>query len=334
MQNNATNIVYSGKNYDTYLEHSKRLLEGDLLKVISKTSSLKLREKIGYVLETRGKLLRPSLVMLSAQSVGGDIEKVRKLAVAIELLHAATLVHDDVLDQDSLRRDVSTVNAKWGVRDAVLVGDALASLSFYLAVGYGKAVTRIMSRTCLLLSDGEYMDVENTRGNLKERDCITTIRRKSASLFRAAAQCGAIASNALSSEVQSLANFGENFGMAYQLKDDLSDVMGLGNTLPQDIKDFRATLPVIHLFLSLKQSEREILFQRIGSVKNQSSVEKTKLLRKLRELLRTTGTIAYCMRKLDGYLDEALRSLKPMTKTVYKDYLFQMTESLRSKPQF
>jgi len=190
------------------------------------------------------------MVQLSAQSVGGRLETVRKLALAIEMLHVASLIHDDILDQDILRRNELTANIKWGIRDAVLVGDVLASLSLYLSADYESEIIKIISQTCVMLSDGEYLDVKEAIDTRKESEYIETTRRKSSSLFKAATQCGAIAVKAKRNETAALSSFGENFGLAYQIKDDLLDIIPIKDTLPQDIKMFRATLPIIHLLKS------------------------------------------------------------------------------------
>jgi octaprenyl-diphosphate synthase len=331
MPNEQVEIVSDKKGYGGYLEEARRLVDHEISNLTPQIADLELCERIGYVLQTRGKRLRPILVMLSAQSVGGHIEHVKKLSLAIELLHTATLIHDDILDQDVFRRNAPTVNAKWGVRNAVLVGDALASLSLNLTADYGKDIVKIMSRTCLLLSDGEYMDVEHANERLSESDYLEMIRRKSASLFKAATQCGAIAANASRSETDALAEFGENFGLAYQIRDDLADVTAFENAIPQDINEFRATLPIIHLCESVKPDIRKAFFQEIASFKVQSPAEKKTLIDRLQRKLESTGTPGYCSDRINQYIDNAINSLEPVKDSVYKDYLVQMTESLRLK---
>jgi geranylgeranyl pyrophosphate synthase len=329
MPNEQVEVVYDKSSYGTYLKEARRLIDHEISTLLPKIADLELCERIRYVLQTRGKRLRPVLVMLSAQSVGGHIEPVKKLALSIELLHAATLIHDDVLDQDRFRRNAPTVNAKWGVRDAVLVGDALASLSINLAANYGQGIIKIMSQTCLLLSDGEYMDVENTHKRIRESDYMETIKRKSASLFKAATQCGAIAANASRDEIDALAEFGENFGLAYQIKDDLSDVTALENAIPQDINEFRATLPIIHFCESMEPDSREAFFKAIGSVKAKNHAEKETFLDRLHKNLEISGALRYCADKVNQYVDNAIASLEPLKESVYKAHLVQMTDSLR-----
>jgi geranylgeranyl pyrophosphate synthase len=330
MSSKQIKVVYDEEVYNTYMEDAKRVVEVELSNIVPLVADLGLLEKIKYVLQTRGKRLRPILVLLSAQSVGGRIETVGKLALAIEMLHVATLVHDDILDEDMFRRNELTVNAKWGVRDAVLVGDALASLSLYLSADYESEIVKIFSRTCLLLSDGEYMDVEEAMDRRKERDYLETIRRKSASLFKASTQCAAIAANASRDETDALTEFGENFGLAYQIRDDVADIIPFEDALPQDIKEFRATLPIIHMFESAKPEVRDELFQAIAAIKAQNSHEKI-ALNILREGLESTGSLRYCIDKINQYIDNAITSLEPLKECVYKDYLIGMAGSLRLK---
>jgi octaprenyl-diphosphate synthase len=333
MPNEQVEIVAHKNGYDAYLEEARKLVNNEIISLLPKLTDLRLCERMTYVLETRGKRLRPVLVMLSAQSAGGHIEPVKKLALSIELLHAATLIHDDVLDQDLFRRNAPTINAKWGVRDAVLVGDALASLSLNLTADYGKDIIKILSRTCLLLSDGEYMDVENAKKTLRESDYMETIKRKSASLFKAATQCGAIAAKAKTDKINALAEFGENFGLAYQIKDDLADVTALENAIPQDINEFRANLPVIHFCENVEPNDREAFFEAVAAVKSQAAAEKATFLDSLYSNLARTGSLCYCTDRINQYVDNAIVSLEPVRDSVYKDYLVQMAESLRHRRQ-
>ncbi len=330
MANEQPVLLFDKGGYEAYLEKARRLVDQEITGLLPTLTHLELGDRIQYILQTRGKRLRPIMVMLSAQSVGGEIEPVRKLALAIELLHAATLIHDDILDQDIFRRNAPTVNAKWGVRDAILVGDALASLSITLTADYGVDVTKIMSQTCLLLSDGEYMDVEYAKKErLSENDYLETIKRKSASLFKAATQCGAIAAHAERGEIDALAEFGENFGFAYQVKDDLSDATSLENTVPQDINEFRATLPIIHFCENVEPDVRAAFLEAVETAKSKSSAEKTALLSNLQRSLEDAGSLRYCADRINQYVDSAVASLKPMRESVYKSYLVKLAESLR-----
>ena len=321
----------SKEGYLTYIEKAQRSINIEISQITPMIADLGLCEKMKYVLGTRGKRLRPLMVLLSAQSVGGRLETVRKLALAVELLHIATLIHDDILDQDTFRRNQLTANIKWGIRDAVLIGDALASLSLYLSADYESEITKILSETCVTLSDGEYLDVNEAMNARKESDYIEITRRKSASLFKASTQCGAIASKANLEETDALSAFGENFGLAYQIKDDLLDVNPLEGSLPQDIKVFRATLPLIHLRESSKPEIKEELFQAIASVNVHKPKEKENTIKMLYEHLKSTGSILYCEDKINHYVTTAITSLEPLKVSLFKSYLIETANSLKIK---
>ena len=329
MSDKKVKTAYSEESYITYIENARRVIDFDISQIIPMIADLGLYEKIKYVLRTRGKRLRPIMVLLSAQSVGGKPENMRKLALAIEMLHVATLIHDDILDQDVFRRNELTANVKWGIRDAVLVGDVLASLSLYLSADYESKITKIISQTCVILSDGEYLDVKEAMDTRKESDYIETTRRKSASLFKASAQCGAIAAKAKRDEIDALSVFGENFGLAYQIKDDLLDTIPLKDAIPQDIKMFRATLPIIHLYESAKPEVKEELFQAIITIGTQNPREKENTINMLVEYLESTGSFRYCYNRINQYVTNAIASLEPLKESLFKGYLIEMANSLR-----
>jgi len=331
MSGKQVKTAYGEEGYLTYIENARSVVDFDISQIMPMVDNLALGEKIKYVLRTQGKRLRPIIVLLSAQSVGGRIETVRKLALAIELLHVASLIHDDILDQDILRRNELTANIKWGIRDAVLVGDALASLSLYFSADYESEIVKIISQTCVILSDGEYLDVKEAIDTRKESDYIETTRRKSASLFKASAQCGAIAAKAKRDETDALNVFGENFGLAYQIKDDLFDIIPLKDALPQDIKIFRATLPIIHLCESAKPEVKELLFHAIAAFGDQNPNEKEITINMLREHLKSTGSLRYCADKINQYVTNAIASLEPLRESLFKGYLIEMANSLRLK---
>jgi octaprenyl-diphosphate synthase len=326
-----TNTAYFDEGYFTYIENARKIIDRDISQIMSLVTDIGLCEKIKYVLRTQGKRLRPIMVLLSAQSVGGQVETVRKLALAIEMLHIASLIHDDILDQEIFRRNELTANIKWGIRDAVLIGDALASLSFYLSADYENEIMKIISQTSVKLSDGEYLDVKESIDTRKERDYMETIRKKSASLFKTSTQCGAIAAKGKSNEIDALSEFGENFGLAYQIKDDLLDIAPIKDDLPQDIKMLRATLPIIHLFESDKPKLKENLFQAITAISTQNPNEKENTINMLREQLKSTGSLRYCADKIDQYVTNAIASLEPLKESIFKSYLIEMANSLKLK---
>ncbi|MBX5327583.1 MAG: polyprenyl synthetase family protein [Candidatus Bathyarchaeia archaeon] len=326
-------VVPNEEAFRVYVAKTKQIIESELSVLISRLSNLRFHEKIKYALLSQGKRLRPLLVMLSAQSVGGNREKVTSLALAIELLHTATLVHDDILDQDKFRRDVLTVHEKWSVSDAILVGDAMIALAIYLAADYGKEALKITSRAGLALCDGEYMDVSIKSLQMSEDEYLEKIRKKSASLFKAAAHCGAIAGGGSDFEVECLADFGEHFGMAYQLSDDLSDVTSLNDGIPKDLGKRRISLPLIHLYKSSSPSERKILLGDLQILSRKKDGAKKLALTRVLKNLKTKGSLDYCKKEINKYIDKSIQSIQSLKNTDFKYYLAQMAESLRPKEE-
>jgi len=305
-------FAFDALKYQAYLKEARTEIASETSKLISKINSLRLGEKIAYALQTRGKLLRPTLVLLSGQSVGGKKELLKKLALAIELLHNATLVHDDILDNDPCRRDALAVHSKWGVRSAILVGDALASLSLNLSAEYDKEISELVSQACLSLCDGEYMDAVGVTNKVTEQYYFEKINKKSATLFKVAAQCGAIAGGGTASEIESLTKFGENYGMAYQISDDLSDIASMKDGVIPGQNDLQI-LPFIHLY------------ELIGKKENSFEVLSPE---KLYELLVSSNSLRYCSNKIREYLNKAVANLDNLRDTVYKFYLAEMAEKI------
>ena len=156
-------VVSSESGIQSYFDKARITLDSQLQSLMPKVETLRLHKQIEYALQTKGKGLRSAMVLLAGESVGADRKNLEKLALGIELFHLATLVHDDILDQDLFRRNALSVQAKWSVKEAILVGDALASLGLSLGRDYSKKILDIMTNTCLQLSDGEYLDVKTTK---------------------------------------------------------------------------------------------------------------------------------------------------------------------------
>jgi len=322
-------VIMGEKTLQSYIENTKQLIESELSNVIFRIADLRLHGKIEYALLSRGKRLRPLMVILSAQSVGGNREDVMSLALAIELLHTATLVHDDILDQDKFRRNLLAVHEKWSVNDAILVGDAMISLAINLAADYGREILRIASETGLALCDGEYMDVSLASTEMSENNYLEKIMKKSASLFKAATRCGAIAGGGSDLEVKCLANFGQHFGLAYQLSDDLSDITSSRDGIPKDLRKRRISLPIIHLYKSSSPLEKEPLLNDLQILVRGDYAVKNIALKRTLQNLEIKGSLSYCREKIRKYIDQSISDIQPLRDTDFKFYLIQMAESLR-----
>lgn len=176
-------------NFKSYVSRTQLQIESELKKFTSRLSERNLHPQIEYALLSEGKRLRPILAILSAETVGGNRNKVMPLALAFELMHTATLVHDDVIDQDETRRNKPALYRKWSVNDAILTGDALIALAVELASKYGEEILKTVARSALELCDGERMDITSSLKTATEESYFKRIGEKSASLFRTSTYC-------------------------------------------------------------------------------------------------------------------------------------------------
>jgi geranylgeranyl pyrophosphate synthase len=271
------------------------------------------------------------MVILSAESVGGKRDEVMLLALAFELMHTATLVHDDIIDQDEMRRDKPAVHTKWSVNDAILTGDALIALAVELASEYGEEILKTVARSALELCDGERMDITSSLEITTEESYFKRIREKSASLFRASTYCGALAGGGSSSEINALSAFGQNFGIAYQLKDDILDLTHKGTEILKDQKSGNITLPIIHFYTNNSLGQRKELESKLQTLMQNRNTNDTELSKSILETIRRTGSLDYCEKKIGEHLNRAVSSISGLRNSQFKAYLVEMTEILRSQ---
>lgn len=219
---------------------------------LSMKSNVALLDKIThYIVKRKGKQIRPMFVFLTAKALGDINESTHRGAALIELLHTATLVHDDVVDDAYERRGFFSINALWKNKIAVLVGDYLLSRGLLLAIKNKEfKQLEIVSRAVEEMSEGELLQIEKSRGvNLNENIYFDIIRQKTATLIAACCACGAAASGADEATIEKMRVVGEKIGIAFQIKDDLFDY-GLGGKIGKptgiDIKEKKSTLPLIY----------------------------------------------------------------------------------------
>ena len=261
-----------------------------------------------YIIKRKGKQLRPMFVFLSAKLHGPVNESTYRAAALVELLHTATLVHDDVVDESLERRGFLSINALWKNKIAVLVGDYLLSKGLLLSTGSGDFKhLDILSDAVKQMSEGELLQIEKARHlNLKEEIYFEIIRSKTASLLSSACAVGAWSTSKDENLTARMKLFGEKTGIAFQIKDDLFDYGNedVGKPTGNDLKEKKLTLPLIYTLNKIDKSERRKI---IYIVKNQNKdPEKIKyVLEKVIE----SGGINYATEKMIKYRDEALAIL-------------------------
>ncbi len=289
-------------------------------------SNVMLLDKImTYIVKRKGKQMRPMFVFLSAGTTGKVDESSYRGASLIELLHTATLVHDDVVDDSNYRRGFFSVNALWKNKIAVLVGDFLLSRGMLLSIeNEDFGLLKIVSEAIREMSEGELLQMEKAKKlNITEEVYYEIIRQKTASLITACCKVGAASSGADTEAVTRMGEFGEKVGMAFQIKDDLFDygVQEIGKPLGIDIREKKMTLPLIYALQNASWSEKT----RIKNIiKHQS--ENTKKVNEVIRFVKDKGGIEYAESVMNTYHQDALGILHSFPESPSRTSLEQLVQ--------
>ncbi len=288
----------------------------------SMRSSVPLLDRItGYLVKRKGKQLRPLFVFLTAELCGGTTEPTFRAASLIELLHTATLIHDDVVDDSNERRGFFSLNALWKNKISVLVGDFLLSKGLLLAIDNNDIeLLRIVSNATREMSEGELLQIEKARRlDISEDVYFEIIRKKTASLIASCCACGASSVNAGDEMVKKMHRFGELTGIAFQIKDDLFDYsrsFETGKPSAIDIKEKKMTLPLIYLLNNSSWLEKQKI---IHTVKNHN--DKPDKVSALIKQVKESGGIDYAEKRMLEYRDKALVLLREFPAGPARDSL-------------
>jgi len=276
-----------------------------------------------YIVKRKGKQLRPMFVLLSAR-LGGQVNpSTYRAASLVELLHTATLVHDDVVDEALERRGFFSINALWKNKIAVLVGDYLYSKGLLLSLDNDDyKPLQILTTAVKMMSEGELLQIEKSRNlNLDEQVYYEIINGKTASLLASACAAGACTTFNDDAKVEQMRVFGQKVGMAFQVKDDLFDygTADVGKPTGNDIKEKKLTLPLIY---TLNNCSKELKKQIIHIIKNENTnKEKVKFIT---DMVEREGGIKYAHQKMLAFKDEALAILFRFPKSDVRDALEEM----------
>ncbi|MEN8826062.1 MAG: polyprenyl synthetase family protein [Wenyingzhuangia sp.] len=280
-----------------------------------------------YIVRRKGKQMRPMFVFLIAKMVsnGKFTEKTYRGAAVIELIHTATLVHDDVVDDSNKRRGFFSINALWKNKIAVLVGDFLLSKGLLLSIDHDDFdVLKLISIAVREMSEGELLQIEKARRlDITEDVYFEIIRKKTATLIAACCGIGATSVGANQAEVDKMRLFGEYIGVAFQIKDDLFDYSEaqIGKPTGIDIKEQKMTLPLIHTLNNCDAKERKWI---INSVKNHNKDKKR--VKEVIQFVKDNGGLEYTTNKMHEYKNKALTILNSYPKSEYKESLLTMID--------
>jgi octaprenyl-diphosphate synthase len=278
-----------------------------------------------YIINGGGKRLRPMLVLLAARACGVHDGRHVNLAAIIEFIHTATLLHDDVVDASGLRRGRETANTIWGNEASVLVGDFLYSRAFQMMVKVNDMrVMHILADATNLIAEGEVLQLLNCHDSATtEARYLEVIRRKTATLFQAGAQLGAVITQRTTREQQALADYGLHLGNAFQLIDDMLDysasVTELGKNIGDDLAEGKPTLPLIHAMQHCSPQERQLISKAIENADNQQ-------LETILDIVKNTGSLDYTYDCARQERESAVSAISTLPDSVYKSALRELAE--------
>ena len=279
-----------------------------------------------YIIKRKGKQMRPMFVFLCAKLFGETKESAYTAASLIELLHTATLVHDDVIDESNFRRGVFSINALWKNKISVLVGDFLLSRGLLLAVEKNEfELLKIVSHAVKDMSEGELLQIEKTRKlNITEEVYFEIIRKKTATLISACCAAGASSSETSRENISQMKIFGEKVGIAFQIKDDLFDYTQsplIGKPTGLDIREKKMTLPLIYTLNQVNKQEKSFI---INTIKNDS--KNSKKVEQIINLVKENKGLEFAENKMNEYYSESIKILEKFDDNEAKDSLKKLVE--------
>jgi octaprenyl-diphosphate synthase len=286
---------------------------------------------VKHVSRFRGKMLRPMLVLLAGKAAGEVTEAHTVLATVVEMVHMATLVHDDVLDEAELRRKGATINHLRGNEAAVLLGDYLISHSFHLCSSLDcQLASRMIGRTTNEVCEGELLQIDNRNNlDLTEETYLQIITRKTASLCATCCLLGAEYAGAGEARVGQLELYGLSLGTAFQIQDDILDIVGeentVGKTLGSDVEKGKLTLPMIHFLRTAPQEHRQLL----RSLLQGNGPDKGE---RIRNLILPSGSIEYARQRAREFVDRARGALGALPDSEARRVLDTMAEFVVLRP--
>lgn len=280
-----------------------------------------LNDVFKHIQTSQGKQIRPVLILLSADICGQITERTYRSMVLTEMLHVATLLHDDVVDQAEIRRNQPSVNAKWNNKVAVLVGDYLFAETLKIAVKHSDYdLLELMNGAIKEISEGELIQMQNVANtNITEEIYNDIISKKTASLFAAACACGAFSANTTKENVLTFHQIGWHLGMAFQIKDDLLDILPnaeTGKSKGNDIREQKLTLPFIHFLKTASETDQKTALDRI-----QNHYQDTEKIQHLAQQILSRESLIYTEQKIAEHLEKADVLLNPFSNGIGKTTL-------------
>ncbi len=280
-----------------------------------------------YVLRQQGKQIRPAMVLLAAQVCGGVSESTYRAAIMVELLHSATLIHDDVVDGAEMRRGIASINALWKNKISVLIGDYLLSKGLLYSLEYKDyGFLHMVSEAVRRMSEGEILQIQKTRSlDISEEDYLSVIADKTASLISSSCAMGAMSATTDEGKIAALKSYGEYLGLAFQIRDDLLDYTGdskkTGKQMGIDIKDKKITLPLIYALRNAPPSEQRAIRSILKSSRKRA-VKSGEVIAFVTE----KGGLEYAAEVAEGFAAKAVASISTFPESAAKKSLLHLVD--------
>lgn len=317
-----------------YIRETAEMLQPVLLDYF-RSEEDSIREMMEHPIKAGGKRIRPALLLLACEMVGGDSKKAVPAAASIELLHTFTLVHDDIMDHDLERRGKPTVHAIWGEEMGIIVGDTLYSIAFRAMMDLKrkgisdslvlKAVEELI-RANAELHEGQILDMLNSKKEyVSEGEYLRMVGKKTGALLESSLRIGAIVGGGSESQINALGNFGMDLGVAFQIKDDIlgltADERELGKPVGSDICEGKRSLPVLHAIAHSSDADRQKLLAILGKTESCDLTESMRIIKEAK-------SIEYAEGKLQDLTLKAKRELDVFKQSDSKDRLLRMSDFL------
>ena len=295
------------------LERYKEIIDESLLKYLDSLPSYTIYEPIKYIVNLGGKRFRSSLTLLAADLYGGDPALAIKEAMAVELFHNFTLVHDDIMDEATLRRGQQTVHEKWSTNDAILSGDLLYALVNQILTeskSSNQPIHSVFHKTSIEVCEGQSLDmIFEEKSEVSEEEYLNMIKLKTAVLVACALKMGAMVGGATETDAQLLYNFGINLGIAFQIHDDILDAYPIGEKFGKkiggDILEKKKTLMFISMLNQLSEKEKI----HVNSIYESNDVEEKEIVNEIKVLYNKYGVLDLAVRRKDNYHAEAIYNI-------------------------
>ena len=327
----------SDMDVESYLHKRAKKIESEINKWIPRDIEPEVLAKASrHLLEAGGKRLRPCLVLMACEAVGGKAGDALEAAVALELLHTFTLIHDDIMDKDDFRRNVKTVHKIWGEPVAIIAGDALFAKVFEVVAANARRLKLpadravelfdTISRASFEICRGQAFDMMfEGRSDVSEQEYLKMVGEKTGALIEASTKVGALLGNGKPEQVKALAEYGRLIGVAFQIHDDLLGVVGeekkFGKPIGSDIRESKRTLIIVRALAKVSRGDRAKLARALGNEKA-SKAELTAAIK----ILKRTGAVDYAAKKARELVGDAKTKLQLLPNSEAKQFLMALAD--------